>query len=471
MLMPNHAKRLFPKRLELMRRLGLSLVAVCMTAALSVAGEPTPDKPNSVAQAAAAAQRPAMRDFMGLNVHTVQFKPDLYKPVCRLLRDYHPLEWDVGDDTSRPTTFPLAVNRVDWSQLYGQWTKAGYEVDACVMFDKLKPDHWKNTASDARAYGEAAARYFGRSGDHPWISSVEIGNEPSDYSDRQYRTVFEGMARGLRAGDPKLKIVTCAMAAGKADQWSKPMSAIDGLGDLYDVLNIHSYPFKDAWPTWRRSYPEDSRIPFLKSIQELMAWRDAHARGKQVWLTEFGYDSASKPRAKTGPWSQWVGVSDAEQARYIVRSFLVLSDMDIDRAYLYFFNDQDEPQLHGASGITRNFKPKPSFYAMAFLYHTLGDYHFVRAVVKTPDDLFCFKYRKAASPERIYVAWSPTGSGRSVRKTIPLEPSAAVYRAEQLATSPGSAGRVEWKAVPTGVELEVTETPVFLWTRPAPNLP
>jgi len=35
-----------------------------------------------------------------------------------------------------------------------------------------------------------------------------------------------------------------------------------------------------------------------------------------------------------------------------------------------FFNDKDEPQLHGASGITRNFKPKPSFHAIAIMKRT-----------------------------------------------------------------------------------------------------
>ena len=215
-------------------------------------------------------ERPTMRDFMGLNVHTVQFKPELYKPICRLLRDYHPLEWDVGDDTSHKTTFPMAINGVDWSKLYGTWTDAGYDVDACLMFNGIKPARWKNTARDARAYGEAFAKYFGPSGQHRWVTSAEIGNEPADYNVEQYCAVFQAMAAGLRAGDPKLKIVTCAMAAGKADAWSKPMAAIDGLQDSFDVLNIHSYPFKDGWPTWRRSFPEDSSIGFLKTIQELI---------------------------------------------------------------------------------------------------------------------------------------------------------------------------------------------------------
>jgi hypothetical protein len=40
---------------------------------------------------AAEPPRPLMRDFIGINGHTVQFKPALYQPVCRLVRDYHPV--------------------------------------------------------------------------------------------------------------------------------------------------------------------------------------------------------------------------------------------------------------------------------------------------------------------------------------------------------------------------------------------
>lgn len=405
-----------------------------------------------------------MREFMGLNVHTVQFKPDLYKPICRLLRDYHPLEWDLGKDTAHETTFPMAINGVDWSQLYGTWTKAGYDVDACLMFNGLKPNRWKDTARDARAYGEAFARYFGPSGAHRWVSSAEIGNEPSDFSTEQYRAVFKAMSAGLRAGDPKLKIVTCAMAAGKPDRYSKPMAAIEGLQDSYDVLNIHSYAFKDYWPTWHRSYPEDSSIGFSRAIRELIEWRNAHAAGKPVWLTEFGYDSSSKPAPRSGPWKDWVGVSDAEQARYIVRSFLVLSAMDLDRAYLYFFNDQDEPQLHGASGITRNFKPKPSFYAVSHLYRSLGDYAFVKAVSKT-DELYCFEYRRASSSDRVYVAWLPIAGEKSARKIFSLGATAAsVDRAERMVTTAAKAEPVPWQRVPQGIELEVSDAPLFIFT-------
>src|SRR4051812_31460836 len=75
--------------------------------------------------------RPVMGDFMGINGHTVQFKPSLYAPVGRLVRDYHPVEWDLGKETSMLPAFPEAKNRVNWESVYGSWKKEGYNIDVC----------------------------------------------------------------------------------------------------------------------------------------------------------------------------------------------------------------------------------------------------------------------------------------------------------------------------------------------------
>ncbi|HYE20363.1 MAG TPA: hypothetical protein VEA69_18090 [Tepidisphaeraceae bacterium] len=406
-----------------------------------------------------AADRPLMRDLMGLNVHTVQFKPDLYKPVCRHLRDYHPLDWDTGKDTSRPTAFPFAANRVDWSKLYGQWTKAGYEVDACVMFDNLKPDAWKDPAKDARAYGESFARYFGPSGKQPWVTAVEIGNEPANYSVEQYRTIFENMAKGIRAGDPKMKVVTCAVQTGKPDKWSKPMSAVEGLTDLYDVLNIHSYAMKEGWPTWRRSHPEDPSIPYLKLIEDLAKWRDEHAKGKEVWLTEFGYDATTKKPDPKTEFKKWEGVTDEQQAQWIVRSFLLFSAMPIDRAYLYFFNDKDEAKLHASSGITRDFKPKPSYYAVAHLYKTLGDYRFTRAVLKEVGGAHCYEFTNNGG-DRIYVAWTATADGKEKSTELPI--GRRVTSVEVMPLEEGAPPSMAFATNGEAVEVMLSGTPVYV---------
>ena len=92
---------------------------------------------------------------------------------------------------------------MDWARVYGSWKEAGYDTDVCLMFDQVPAKKWKDLPRDAHAYGKAFAAAFGPSAKRPLVTSAEIGNEPGDYDDQTYRTLFEHMARGLREGDPE----------------------------------------------------------------------------------------------------------------------------------------------------------------------------------------------------------------------------------------------------------------------------
>jgi hypothetical protein len=422
----------------------------------------------AIVSAAAAAEpppKPLLRDFIGLNTHTIQFRTELYRPVTRRLRDYHPFHWDVGDDTDFATTFPFARNRVNWEEVYGGWVKAGYDVHVTVMFDELPPPKWKDLPRDARAYGAAFAKAFGPSGERKLVQSVEIGNEPGKYDDASYRTLFENVAGAMRKADPKLLISTCAVYDRASGDYHKAADTVKGLEALYDIVNVHSYAMAEGWPTWRRSFPEDERIAFLEDIRGVIDWRDRNAPGKQVWLTEFGWDASSKRPAPDGPSKDWVDVSDEQQAQFIVRGFLTFAELDLDRAYLYWFNDSDEPSLHAASGITRNYEPKPSFHAMAHLFLTLGDYRFSRVVAKRAGDLFAFEFRHGAEPgKRIVAVWSPTGEERTASARLDVD-AAEVERAERMPLRAGRAEAVPWTPSGDGIELQVGESPVYLWLR------
>ena len=132
---------------------GAALLIPSLTTAQAAVPRKAATAPKKTRDAVAVKQKPKplFRDFMGLNVHTVQFKTDLYAPVCRRLRDYHPLGWDIiGDDPGHLTKFPMAANGVDWGMLYGSWVKAGFDVDACVMFDQVPPGRWKEPARELK---------------------------------------------------------------------------------------------------------------------------------------------------------------------------------------------------------------------------------------------------------------------------------------------------------------------------------
>ena len=410
--------------------------------------------------------KPLIRDFLGLNGHTVQFKPDFYRPVCSLARDYHPVEWDLASDTATLPQWPLAKNRVDWSQVYGSWTKKGWRISASLMFESVPRSRWKNLEADAQAYGKSFARAFGPSGKHPCLEAVEIGNEPGDWNDADYTAVLGAMAKGIREGDPRLKIAPCNLTAGKSGRYEKSVECIKDLLPMVDVLNIHSYPQLEGWPTWRRSFPEDPALPeFLSSIQALCRWRDEHAPGKPVWLTEFGYDSSTKSPPAAGDFAKWVGVTDLQQAQWLVRSCLLLSSLPVARAYVYFFDDKDEPQVHGSAGLTRNFQPKPSFYALSHLQRVMGDYRFQRTVIDQPGRLRVQEYVHGQDTSQVvWAAWTPTGPGKSIQHTFEELPG-TLQRVERMAlapTDPAALAPDQTKPSVAGVTLEIGEAPVYL---------
>jgi hypothetical protein len=407
--------------------------------------------------------RPLMRDFIGLNGHTVQFKPELYAAVAKRVRDYHPLRWDLGAQTNNATRFPFAQNGVDWGTLYGKWIDSGFRIDACLMFDDIAPDQWHALAHDAETYGEAFARAFGptRTDAHAVVEAVEIGNEPGKYSDDEYRTLFRAMATGIRRGDRAMRIATCAANLGPSGRYSKSVECLADMPDLYDVINIHVYAEVEPWPTWRRSFPEDPATKFLENIRHVLTWRAQNVPDKEVWLTEFGWDASTQPAPKSGTFAKWIGNSETEQAQWIVRAWMLAAAIGLDRAYLYFFNDDDEPHVHGSSGLTRKFQPKPSFYAAAWLQRNLGDYRFARMLKEGEATQWILEFAHGTEPGRTIIAlWKSKGAPEQF--VVPLN-KRRLLRAEKMPLSSAPPESVDVVVQGDTAQIKAGEQPVFLW--------
>jgi hypothetical protein len=332
------------------------------------------------------------------------------------------------------------------------------------MFETIKQPDWKNFEPDAKAYGAAFAREFGPFGKLRLVDSVEIGNEPGKWSDEEYSRMFKALAEGVREGDPKLKIATCNLTTGKSGDYEKSVACVQKHPELFDVLTLHTYAQLDNWPTWRRSFPEDPKLPhYLQDVEALCRWRDAHAAAKPVWVTEFGYDSTTKPAETTGDFSKWVGVTDTQQAQWLVRSLLVLSAMPVDRAYIYFFNDEDQPRLHSSSGLTRHFEPKPSFYALQHLQRVLGEYRFQRMVTNAPARLRVQEYRNLIG-KTIWAAWSPSGEGQSFTTTLDQTPGKLTDAQRMpLSAAVKSDSPPARQSADHRIEVTVDESPLYLF--------
>lgn len=404
-------------------------------------------------------ERPLFRDFVGLCGHTVQFKPDLYQPVCRVVRDYHPVKWDLDADTSVMPEWPLAKNRVSWEQVYRSWHEKGLRISVCLQFDNMKLEDWKDIERDARAYGKGFAENFGPGGKYPFVECVEIGNEPGHIDDATYLRIFTAMAKGLREGNPKLKIATCNTEAGGSDRYWKGADIFKPHLNSIDVLRIHRYAIKHGWPTWQRSYPEDSSVPYLSKIQDMIDWRNANAPGREMWVSEFGWDCSTQKPDPKGDMAKFITCTDEEQAMWLVRSYFLFAQMGIDKAFIFFFNDDDKPAFHACSGITRKFQPKPSYHAIAWMLTHLADYRFSKVIHQSEKDGYLYEFtpEKTGDPS-ILAAWHAT------KENVPLDLQGnTISRAERMPLSAGPAAAVQ---VGQGAATILAGTkPVLIWTK------
>ena len=403
-------------------------------------------------------KHPLFRDFVGLCGHTVQFKPELYQPVCRVVRDYHPVKWDLANDTSVMPAWPFAKNRVSWEKVYRSWREQGLSISVCFQFDDMKAADWKDIERDARAYAKGFAQIFGPGGKYPFVEWVEIGNEPGHIDDATYLRIFKAMAEGIREGNARLKIATCNTEAGGSDRYWKGANLFTPHLPLIDVLRIHRYAIKDGWPTWRRSYPEDSSVPYLSRIQDMINWRNANAPGRELWVSEFGWDCSTQKPDPKGDMAKFITCTDEEQAMWLVRSYLLFSEMGIDKAFVYFFNDADKPSFHACSGITRNFQPKPSYHSIAWMLRHLADYRFGGALMRSEKDGYLFEFTpEKPGAQKILAAWHATKDG----VMLPL-PKITIIRAEQMPLTSSDAPPAEVR--PGAITVSAGTRPVLIWT-------
>jgi len=343
---------------------------------------------------------------------------------------------------------------------------------------------WKGNEQWCYDYGKAIAACFGPSGKEKLCTSIEIGNEPGAKFDALlYQSIFKNMARGIRDGDARVKILTPAVQARKGNDYIQDLRGIYAQQEilpLYDVINLHTYatiPRKNNSDSpWNRSYPEDGSIDYFKVVDEVITWRNEHAKGKEIWVTEFGYDACTPEAMKRREgWFlklDWQGITDRQQAQYLVRSLLALSARDVQRAYIYFFDDNDSPSVHGSSGLTRNFKPKPSFWAIKQMFELLGDYRFKRVVEQRAGELCVYEFEDGGSPEKaIWVAWSPTGTRTHEKDNyVPREQKitlrglpALPERVLSMAASEGPPTVCSWeKRSENAISLSIGESPIYI---------
>ncbi len=296
-----------------------------------------------------------------------------------------------------------------------------------------------------------------------------------------------GKTLGMKNADPNMKCVMGGLS-GKGTPntvWEQSIEKyLDGMrtwaaahraGDFpADVVNVHYYSFgpDSAGTTNPRPAvsPEDDHVK--DAMARLRAYRDANLPGKELWLTEFGYDT--DPQSVLHAPALGSNSAEIVQGQWLIRYYLAVLAAGFDRAFLFVSRDScaegdascstqfDTSGVAALSGAMAPWTPKPAYYFIATLRYRLASYAWQGEVQSSNPSVTVYAFKDTTSTRAAYVVWSPT-SNASVVHAFAL-PIGAATQATAVSLVDQSAVGTESVLAPAGgaVAVDVTETPTIV---------
>ncbi len=378
--------------------------------------------------------------------------PFLFAEIAELARNYHRIDWDINSPqdltdfgAKKPETNKTGAGWLQWEREYQTWKDAGFDIDASITFEKstFSDKVWIDPEKEAYRYGKAFADFFVKK--QGLISTIEIGNEPWEYSSAVYKNILFGMSSGIKDVSPKARVFPCAIQAynPQSDLKNYVSSFVTKkASDKLDGLNTHIYPYVFNNDGKRIAViPEDPRSE-VWSINNLIRFRDSNMPGKEIIVTEYGYDSDGGGEDCTHDEC----VSEYEQAIYGTRMALIFYRLGVDAFYWYFFANVDyHSMMHNRSGLTASysggFKKKAAFEAFKKLKNNIGDLYF-KEVIMENDQAWVYAFADATGQTKKLIAWRPVATENDEIKwvDIPFKPN--VSKAEFLANELASESKI-----------------------------
>lgn len=314
---------------------------------------------------------------------------------------------------------------------------ADYMYQYTARYGKCKVDD-KNLKLYKKSYGplkEFQPRVSGLN----LVKSIENWNEPdkwwhdnnATFTPFQFAAMtsadFDGHEKklgktfGIKNADSTMKVVMGGLATLNIDfikgmkLWSE-FFRTNSKSFPADVLNFHHYSNKFVYgqPTIGISPEED----LLKNkLKKIVAYRDSFLPDKEIWLSEFGYDT-QEGSTQAAP---SIGNLNTEeiQGRWLLRSFLEIAASGIDRAFVYNLDDYGSNTTiqYLTSGLVKtapNNEKKISWYYIAGLKSLLKNYYFEKEVPSGKSEINIYAFKSKNSTKTIYAIWCNTSKNLEI---------------------------------------------------------
>lgn len=313
------------------------------------------------------------------------------------------LTWGVDQATQDRTAQAIADTGAQWVRMNvgWRWTETAKGEYDQAMLDKVdravalsrgagarvvmlvdQTPQWASGKPDVRFppsdpadladfYGFLVARYGAQ------VDAWEVWNEPNHPNYWQpdptknpnacgdYLQLLRAVAPVIRAGDATAPVLFGGLAWNDYPYLERCYAIDADMGDHFDAMNTHPYAMGGAAPeTLRDESPADGRLDY----QTFLAYREVrrtmadHGDVKPVWLTEFGWSTATDGHPLGN-------VTPETQADYLTRAYRVLEqDAYVPVATWYnlrnTYTGNDGPGWLDQLGLMKtDFSPKPSYFA------------------------------------------------------------------------------------------------------------
>ncbi len=323
--------------------------------------------------------------------------------------------------------------------------------------------------ADFANYVAAAVKHYkGR------VKIYEIWNEPNggyrfwkskaDGDPKAYGALLKAAYKAAKIADPTAQVLFGGpfwhdqVIPGHLKFLAAVYAAHPDLSKFYDGMALHPYAI---YPP--AAAPETSgswEVPVWEKVTKVRALMAKHGAGsKPIHVTEMG-------------WPIWKNVSEAQQAAYLVRGFLLLLAAGASSHCWYTLHDSKNPStptegtfgllgLPDAKGVPRQ---KPAHAAHKVLTGTLGAFRMetdLGATGALPEGVHGYGLRDPKSGRRAMVLWSSAPGAPPVS----LKLSSGVGQAEEI-----SMLGVQITRIAKGGAITVTPTaaPVYLLEQASP---
>ncbi len=282
-----------------------------------------------------------------------------------------------------------------------------------------------------------------------------------------------GSTVGVKNADPNMKLVLGGLARPDIEylRAMKLWANFHRDGDMpFDVINLHHYSTDGGGQGGQATTGISPEADGLRErFAAVVEWRDRYLPGREVWVSEFGYDTNPKSVFRAPA----IGTFDNEevQAQWLVRSYLALAVAGVDRAQQFMLRDVNAENTgkFNSCGLTtekwNHHQPKRSWYYVATLRHVLAGTRFDREIPSGDERVRIYRFRSDDASRSVYAVWCPTSNQEEV-KGFPLPLSEATTAALITLQPDSTTGqRTELHFDNNRIAIDVGERPVFVATR------